>query len=176
MKANTPLNLGFSSVLAAVLWLGAGPPLFGGAVAAQHGGHGDGGKAMMAGKGKPMKGGEGGDGGMGGGLYGADWESTLTDEQQARLDELKVRQKKMMMPMKARARAIRADLVTMALADDPDERTLSSKVDEMLSLRRQMMMAKFRHIMARREVLTPEQRRSFDVHVMKKMSKKGGGH
>lgn len=171
MKANTPLNLGFSSMLAAVLWLGAGPPLFGGAVAAQHGGHGDGGRAMMAGNGGAMKG-----GGMGGGLYGADWESTLTDEQQARLDELKVRQKKMMMPMKARARAIRADLVTMALADGPDERTLSSKVDEMLSLRRQMMMAKFRHIMARREVLTPEQRRSFDVHVIKKMSKKGGGH
>jgi len=176
VKANTLLNLGFSGLVAAVLWLGAGPALLTGAMAQQHAGHGEGGKAMMAGQGKAMPGGGGGNGRMGGGLYGMDWESALTEEQKARLDELKVRQKKMMMPMKARARAIRADLVTMALADDPDERTLSSKVDEMLSLRRQMMMAKFRHIMARREVLTPEQRASFDMHVMKRMSKKGGGH
>lgn len=167
MKANTLLKPGVSGLLAAVLWLGAGPTLLMGAMAAQHGGHAGGAKAMMAGKCGSMKG-----GGRDGGLYGAAWESTLTDEQRARLDELKVRQKKMMMPMKARAKAIRADLVTMALADDPDERTLSSKVDEMLALRRQMMMAKFRHIMARREVLTPEQRRSFDMDILHRMGRK----
>ena len=81
-------------------------------------------------------------------------------------------------PLKAQAKAIKADLAVLAVADEPDSAAINAKIDELLALKRTMMINKYEYVAAQRKLLTPEQRVSFDMTVIKrsKHGKKGKGH
>lgn len=116
------------------------------------------------------------------GLYGPHWESTLTDEQRNRLDSLKLAHARAKMPLKAKARAVRVQLAALATAESPDASAIDAKIKEMLEIKLGLMRDKYRYIAARRAVLTPEQRISYDMEMMKKAmhkdkhKRKGKGH
>jgi Spy/CpxP family protein refolding chaperone len=107
------------------------------------------------------------------GLYAEHWESSLTSEQHAELDKLKLTYARTKAPLKAKARALKIELALLATAEDASGEAVDKKVDELLGVKRQIMRNKYRYIYAKRQVLTPEQRVSYDMEVLKSAKHKG---
>jgi Spy/CpxP family protein refolding chaperone len=101
-------------------------------------------------------------------LLGPDWKITLSPEQQVALDRLHVAYAKAKMPLKAQAEVLKVELAALALEDEPDTGATGAKIDELLALKRVMMINKYEYVTAKRKVLTPEQRISFDMDVIKR--------
>jgi len=100
-------------------------------------------------------------------LFGPSWKTSVSPEQQAALDRLHVAYAKAKMPLKAQAKAIKLELTALALQDEPDTGAINAKIDELLALKRTMMIGKYEYVAAQRKLLTPEQRVSFDLDVIK---------
>lgn len=112
-------------------------------------------------------------------LYGEDWRESLTDEQKAQLDRLHLTYARTKAPSKARMKALKVELSTLATAAEPSQKAIDAKIDELLQVKREAMRAKYAYIAGQRKVLTPEQQVSFDMHVIHKAmhgKKKKGGH
>lgn len=101
-------------------------------------------------------------------LFGPDWKTTLSPEQQAALDRLHVAYAKAKTPLKAQAKVLRVELAALALEDQPDTGAINAKIDELLALKRTMMINKYEYVAAKRKVLSPVQRLSFDMEVIKR--------
>ncbi|MCP4040362.1 MAG: periplasmic heavy metal sensor [Gammaproteobacteria bacterium] len=113
-------------------------------------------------------------------LLGPHWNSTLLDEQRIEMDGLSVEHVKGQLPLKAKARVLKVELAVLATSDAPDTEAIGLKLDELLTLKRQLMLQKYASIAAKRKVLSPQQRASFDMEVMKSAmhtrGRKGRGH
>ena len=145
----------------------------------RHGGkgmHGDHGGGMRHG-GKGMHGGHGGGKHQGPHLYGPDWKDTLTDAQKTQLDKLHRDYARTKAPLKAGIKARKVELAVLATASEPNPQSIEAKIDELLALKRDAMRAKYAYVAAQRQVLSDEQRVSFDMHKIHKAmhGKKGGG-
>lgn len=113
------------------------------------------------------------------GMHGAHhggWMAELDDKQHNELNRIKAEYMKEQVPLKARLKAKKAELMTLALADSPDKGAIDKAIDEMAELKRQMLRNKVDKISARRQVLNEQQRALYDIHVMKKAAGKRGGH
>ena len=108
-------------------------------------------------------------------LYGPHWKTTLSPEQAKELDRLRVEYAKRKAPLKAKAQAVKLHLSVLATADEPDTAAINARIDDLLKLKRQMMEHKYGYVAAKRRVLTPEQRVSFDMDVLKRSKHKGMG-
>ncbi len=107
------------------------------------------------------------------------WMGDLSDDQQAQLARIKADHVKKQASLKARMKALKLELMAMALADSPDSGATDKKIDEMLQLKREILQNKVAKIGAERQVLNEQQRASYDVHVMKKSAREErgrGGH
>lgn len=131
------------------------------------GGHGAG--KMHAGKGRHGAGGKH--------LLGKPWRATLSDEQRLQLDNLHLAYAKIKAPLKARMKTLKVQFSVMAVSDELQLESVDAKINELLSTKRELLQAKFNYIAAQRRVLTPEQRVSFDLGVVRKAmhGKKGSG-
>ncbi|MDJ0890184.1 MAG: periplasmic heavy metal sensor [Gammaproteobacteria bacterium] len=109
-------------------------------------------------------------------LFGPHWRTTLSPEQANELDRLRVEHAKRKMPLKAKAKAIKLELTALATADEPGTSTMDARIDELLAVKGEMLKHKYAHIAAMRKVLTPEQRVSFDMDVLKRSKQKGKKH
>lgn len=138
----------------------------------QHGGHGKG-----HGKGH---GGQQHRKGHGGGqhLFGDHWKKTLTAEQKAQLDQLHVEFAKKKHALKSAIHARKVQLAVTAIADNLQQEAIDAQINDLLAGERQLMYAKYSYIAAQRNLLTPEQRVSFDMEVVHKADerKARGGH
>lgn len=101
-------------------------------------------------------------------LYGAHWESSLSDEQKAEMDALRVRFAKLQAPIRARTEAVQVELAALATADAPDVEAIEQKIAEFAELKRERMAGRYAHIAAKRQLLTEEQRISFDMELLRK--------
>lgn len=192
MRVNRLLDYGFLIFLvsATAASLAVAPS----SVAAQHGGQGMQGAAGHHGaqqQGHGAHKGQGGHHGKGGKqcrhgahkghagdygkkkLFGPHWKTTLSPEQAKELDRLRVEYAKVKVPLKAKAKAIKLELAALATADELDAEAANARIDELLALKREMMRHEYTHIAAKRTVLTPEQRVSFDMDVLKRAKHKG---
>jgi Spy/CpxP family protein refolding chaperone len=106
-------------------------------------------------------------------LFGDHWKKTLTDEQKARLDRLHLEFAKKKHVLKSGIEALKVQLAVHAIADEPQPAAIDAQINELLMAKRQLMQAKYSYIAAQRQVLTPEQRVSFDMGVIHKAA--GGG-
>lgn len=145
---------------------GTGKGMHGGEGAGKHGGGMHGGGKHGGG----MRGGGMHGGGKHGGshLYGDDWRETLTDEQKDQLDRLHVAYAKTKAPRKARMKALKVELTSLATAAQPDTQTIDAKIEELLQIKRAAMRAKYAYIADQRKLLTPEQQVSFDMQMIHK--------
>lgn len=116
---------------------------------------------------------------MQGGQKGGDYRGghgmlEVSDEQRAELDRIKADYAKKQAPLKARFKALKVELMAMALADTPDNAAIDKKIDEMLELKRQILRNKVDKVSAKRKVLDDQQRAQYDLRVMKKAARGGG--
>ncbi len=89
------------------------------------------------------------------------------------MDRIRVEYMKRKLPLKAKARAVKLELLALATADEPDTAAVKSQIDALLDVKRETMRLKYNHIAAKRRLLTPEQRVSFDMDVLKRAKSKG---
>ena len=90
-----------------------------------------------------------------------------------KLDRLRVEYAKLKAPLKAKAKAIKLELAVLATADTPDAKAIDGRIEALMKLKREMKEHKYRHIAAKRQMLTDEQRPSFDMDVLKRAKQKG---
>ena len=136
------------------------------AVAAEHGGHG---MHQMHGSGH----------GQGHGRHHGDdgWKSTLTAEQSAQIDKLKLEYKKQAYPIKAKIKHAKVELALLISSDSPNQKDIDKKIEEIAKLKAEKMRVKSTHKIKVRKVLNDEQRVQFDLKLLKKAySDKKGKH
>lgn len=102
-------------------------------------------------------------------LLGPNWRETLSDEQRAKLDALHVDFARQKLPLKAKLRELKVDLVLLVTSDKPDEAAIEKQLDELLKMKKKIKLKKLNYMVAQRKLLTPEQRVSFDMEKMHKV-------
>jgi len=91
------------------------------------------------------------------------WMSSMTDDQKARMDDMHLKLGKEMGLLEARLDVKEAELKNLVTQDSPDKKAVSKKIDEIMDLKKEMMTKRYDHVMELRGILTPDQRRSFDM-------------
>lgn len=104
------------------------------------------------------------------------WKAGLDDKQRAELDSIKADYMKKSMPLKAKAKALKVELMALALADAPDSGAIDKKIDEMVEIKRELLRLKADKVSATRKMLDAQQRARYDIHVMRKASHSGRHH
>lgn len=119
-----------------------------------------------------MSGGCGGHGGEHKG-DGDTWRASLTAEQKSEisLSHLRLRQKQALVG--ARIDLQEVEIATVVASDENDDARLQAAVEELAGLKKERALNRYRHLMEVRQLLTPQQRVSFDLWVL---SDKDGNH
>ena len=99
----------------------------------------------------------------------------LTEEQQANIQELRLAHKKEVLPLKAKLKTLESNLKLEMTAESFDEAQARKIVEEMGTLRMEMHMNRLLHKQDVRNMLTPEQRQKFDLHLLSAKGR-GRGH
>lgn len=110
----------------------------------------------------------------GGHLFGPHWRASLTDDQKAEIDWMHLRLRREQHVLKAEISLKKAELKGLVTGEDMSTEDLRAKVDELLELKREYLLNKYQHMVEMRQVLTPQQRVSFDLGVLSR--RHGGGH
>ncbi|MEE8388627.1 MAG: hypothetical protein V3R65_08630 [Acidiferrobacterales bacterium] len=101
-------------------------------------------------------------------MHGARWRQTLSDQQRAKIDKLKLEYVKKKLALKAHKKVIKVELSLLATKDNPGTTEINKKIDQFIKLKNKILRNKYAHLIAVRKILTREQRVSFDLGVMKK--------
>jgi Spy/CpxP family protein refolding chaperone len=97
-----------------------------------------------------------------------DWKHSLSDEQKAKMKQIKGAYMKQKLPLKARKKALKLELMALATAENPDQVAIDAKIDQLLRVKKSLLLAKTRKIADIRAQLNEEQRTGFDLYVLKK--------
>ncbi len=95
------------------------------------------------------------------GHYG--WQDSLSPDQRAKLESMHLEIKRNMGPLKAELAFRKAELKNMVTSKKPDMLAIKRKIKEIGALRNNIMVKRYSHIVAMRKILSPDQRRSFDI-------------
>lgn len=99
-------------------------------------------------------------------VTGRHWKDALTDEQKAEIDWVTLTLLQSQQPLGTQIAAKEAEINQLIIGEDVDQDLLSSKLDELLQLRREYLLNKYRRMIEMRQILTPQQRVSFDMDVL----------
>ena len=104
--------------------------------------------------------------GMMGGDMGKEtpaWKESLTEEQKMKADKMHLELKKAMSILEAKANLKEAELNGLITQDNPDTKAIQSNINDIMEIKKEMMIKKYDHMVEMRTILTPEQRLSFDL-------------
>ena len=106
------------------------------------------------------------------------WRASLTEEQSTKYAQLKLAFKQKVLPLKAKIKQAKIDLALLVGTDNPNQNAIDKKIDEIAKMKAEKMRLKTAHRIEVRKLLTPEQRVSFDMKLLKKASRdrKGSHH
>ena len=104
------------------------------------------------------------------------WRASLTEEQRNKIDPLKLEYKKQLYPLKAKLKQVKVDLVLLIGSDNPKQKDVDKKIDEIARLKAETMRLKAAHKIAVRKLLTQEQQAKFDMKLLKKAYRGKGGY
>jgi Spy/CpxP family protein refolding chaperone len=90
----------------------------------------------------------------------------LTEEQQAKIQTLRLQLEKDLLPFRSKLPALGADLRAATTAEKFDESKVRAIVEQMQKLHTEMQMKEILHGQAVRSLLTPAQREKFDLHIL----------
>ena len=90
----------------------------------------------------------------------------LTDEQQETLESLRLEHRKEMLPLKTKLKSLEGDLKLEMTAEEFAESEAKEILTEMEKVRTEMHLSRLLHQQDVRNMLTPEQRQTFDLHLL----------
>ncbi len=100
--------------------------------------------------------------------FTAHWAKTLNDEQKLKVDQMHLALDRELVVLKARAELLEKELNALAARDGADQKDIHAKIDELMAVKGAILRQRFDHIVEMRAILTPEQRISYDMAVLKR--------
>lgn len=97
---------------------------------------------------------------------GLDRMLDLSEEQEAKIQDLRLQHQKEMLPLRSQLESLGNDLKLAMTADKFDKAKAEKIINEMEKIRTRLHLARVLHQQAVRELLTPEQRKKFDMHLL----------
>jgi len=91
------------------------------------------------------------------------WKSSLDKTQQEKVEAMHLELSRTMAPLKAELVLRKAELKNLVTVDEPNMAAVKAKIKKISTLKSKILSNKYSHIVKMRKVLTPEQRRSFDM-------------
>lgn len=127
----------------------------------------------------PMAGAHGMSGGMGmahGSMMGRKkghqlsphWSETLSDEQKIAIDRMHLKLASELAVLKAEAKLAEKELNAYTIRDDARNSVIDDHIDKLLAVKKKILAARFAHLREMRAELTPQQRISYDMGVLKR--------
>ncbi len=118
------------------------------------------------------------------GLYASDGENPhwgnrfkrvldLSEEQQSKISEMQLQLQRDITPLKAEIHKLRGDLNLVLTAEKFDAGTLEKLNGEILKLQGEIKLKQLMHQRAVRDLLTDEQKKKFDLHILSGKRVKG---
>lgn len=96
----------------------------------------------------------------------AQWKKSLTAGQKAEVANLRVALKKELSTSRAKLELKEAEIGGLVVSDAPDRAALDKLIGEAAELKKEMMTAKYAHMVKVRSLLTAEQKAAFDMEVL----------
>lgn len=106
----------------------------------------------------------------------ASWHASLTEDQKGEINfsKLRLRQKQALVEAGIALKKAEIDrIITSAEAGDEE---LQRAVDELMTLKREQALNRYRHLAEVRQLLTPQQRVSFDLGILSRGDDREKGH
>lgn len=101
-------------------------------------------------------------------LFGPSWKQTLTEDQIRKIDQMHADFAKVKALLRAKMTLAKIELALLTTEEAPDTGAIDEKIRELIDLKGRLLREHSAHVVEVRKALTPEQRASFDMHVLKK--------
>lgn len=96
----------------------------------------------------------------------------LTENQKAQIKDIREESREKMEPQREEMKKLRAKMMELKSAENPDQEQINRLIDEQAKLKAQMEKTRTASELKVRELLTPEQRKVFDAQQKEKMQKR----
>ncbi len=96
------------------------------------------------------------------------WAKTLSDDQKARVDMMHLKLDRELVVLKAQEELVQKEVNALAARDNADTSAINTKIDELAGIKKQIMRARYAHILEMRAILTPAQRISYDMGILER--------
>ena len=100
------------------------------------------------------------------------WSKTLSDKQKVAIDKMHLEVSKVEKILRAKIKVEKLELRLLAIQDSANMKSMNKKIEAIAELKTKIMKNRFSHIVEMREILTPEQRISYDMGVLSHKKKK----
>jgi Spy/CpxP family protein refolding chaperone len=100
------------------------------------------------------------------GHHGGSWRATLTSEQKSEIAMSHLRMQQKQALAEGRIALKEAEIAALIAGDEGDDEKLQAGVDELVALKKELLLSKYQHLREVRQLLTPQQRISFDLWVL----------
>lgn len=103
----------------------------------------------------------------------------LTDEQEAKIEDLRLNFQKERLLHRSRIQELRTNLKLELIKEGYDQKKVNQIVDEMEGLRKDLQKKRINHLRDVRNMLTDDQKKTFDMHILSGhiyQGDRGGSH
>ena len=94
------------------------------------------------------------------------WSKTLSDEQRLDIDRLHLELGRELAVLKAKEVLKEKELNVLSASGKAGQKAIYAKIDELMEVKRDIMRQRHDHLVEMRELLTPEQRLSYDMEIL----------
>jgi len=94
------------------------------------------------------------------------WKNSLDRTQREKIEALHLSLKRDMMPLRAELAFRKAELRNLVTTKKPDMGAIKRKIREISAIREKILTKRYSHIVKMRNILNPDQRRSFDLEII----------
>lgn len=98
----------------------------------------------------------------------------LTESQESQILDLKLDHEKQILPLRTELKGLRTKMKMELTTEKFNENKVSKLIDQMSNLQKKIHMKRVFHQRAVRDILTEEQRKKFDLHILSRGDKWGG--
>lgn len=100
----------------------------------------------------------------------------LTDEQQSKMQDLRLNFEKEKLPLQSKIHELRNGLKLELTKDNFDEKKVNQMLDQIESVRKEMHKMRIMHMRSVRSILNADQKKKFDMHILsdRKFGHEGG--
>lgn len=94
------------------------------------------------------------------------WVKTLSGDQRTHVDMMHLELDRELIVLKAQEELAQKQINTLVARDNAPSKILNTKIDELMGIKKQILSARYKHILEMRAVLTPAQRISYDMETL----------